>query len=183
VRGNKGSSARGPLLRITPPRCSAAMERLAAMRSERTRGRYARAEHGSTSLEASDDGSEMDVEMPPDHETRFELAVPAGGRPGARIVVDLPSGLRIRVQLPPGAVPEAVVSFGLPAEVDETLDDQDRQALARSEFVVRTDIDEDGEALSPGEAVGGGTGGGTRDTTDNPLLPREASFFPPTTRS
>ena len=181
--GDKGSSARGSLLRTTPPRCSAAMERLAAMRSDRTRGRYARADHGSTSHEGSDAGSEMDVEMQRDHETRFELAVPAGGRPGGRIAVDLPSGLRIRVQLPSGAVPEAVVSFGLPAEVAATLDDQDRQALARSEFIVHTDIDEDGEALSPGKEDGGGTSGGTGGTAGRPLPPREASFFPPAARS
>ena len=150
------------------------------MRSDRTRGRYARADHGSTSNEGSDAGSEMmDVEMQRAVETRFELAVPAGGRALGRIAVDLPSGLRIRVQLPPGAVPEAVVSFGLPAEVDATLDEQDRQALARSEFVVRTDIDDDDEAPSPRAAAGGGTGGDAGD----PVPPREASFFPPAARS
>lgn len=162
------------------------------MRSARTRGRYARADPGASLHEGSDAGSDEDgLEMPRDVEmqrgveTRFELAVPAGGRPGRRIAIDLPSGLCIRMQLPPGAEAGALVSFGLPAEVEVSLDEPDRQALARSDFVVRTDIDEEEEeeALSPGGVPGGGTGGGTRGAAGSPLPPREASFFPPAARS
>ena len=63
------------------------------------------------------------------------------------------------------------------------LDEPDRQALGRSDFLVRTDIDEEEEALSPGEVPGGGTGGGTRGAAGSPQPPREASFFPPAARA
>jgi hypothetical protein len=49
--------------------------------------------------------------------------------------------------------------------VEVTLDEPDRHALGRSDFVVRTDIDEEEEALSPGEVPGGGSGGGSRGAT------------------
>ena len=95
------------------------------------------------------------------------MVVPGGAEPGRTVRIDLPSGLRIRVALPPGALPEAVVSFHLPDEVLASLDLDDAAALGRGAFAVELDEDdEDDKPDEPDEPDGGGGGsggGGGRD--------------------
>ena len=87
-----------------------------------------------------------------DAETRFELTVPSDAGPERRVRIDLPSGLRIRVALPQGAVPDAVVSFHLPDDVVRSLDAVDAHALHSMAFAVELDepnVDDEAAAPAP----------------------------------
>ena len=158
-----GSASRRGASSIMSSRARSRLQ-LPSLGSATRRGKPGYTRAGSASREGSEAGSaDGDVELRQlqrqftlgdedgdeggdDDEARFELTVPSDAGPERRVRIDLPSGLRIRVALPQGAVPDAVVSFNLPDEVVRSLDATDTQALYSMAFDVELDEAADEEA-------------------------------------